>query len=178
MLKSVYDSDEDGVIAVPQTEADMTKAVYDTDNDGKVDAIDEHASTHQDGQTDEINVTGLTGTHQYIDRGVAANPDFTQATLTTDETWNELDLSSIVGAGATFAYIKLSITDATPDLFFGIRKKGVGTTHTIFAVRNQVANIAIFAYAFVPLDENLKAEYMGTNTTFDAIAITVCGWLV
>jgi len=61
MLKSVYDSDEDGVIAVPQTEADMTKAVYDTDDDGKVDAVEEHASLHEDGGTDEIDVTGLVG---------------------------------------------------------------------------------------------------------------------
>lgn len=36
MLKSDYDPDEDGVIAVAQTEADMTKAVYDDDDDGQV----------------------------------------------------------------------------------------------------------------------------------------------
>lgn len=37
MMKSDYDSDEDGVIAVDQTEADMKKSVYDTGDDGVVD---------------------------------------------------------------------------------------------------------------------------------------------
>ena len=61
MLKSVYDSDEDGVIAVAQTEADMTKAVYDTADDGFVDGLKDHAELHEDGGGEEIAVTGLVG---------------------------------------------------------------------------------------------------------------------
>jgi len=61
MLKSVYDPNADGVIAVAQTEADMKKSVYDTDDDAKVDAIDEHASSHEAGGTDEIDATDLVG---------------------------------------------------------------------------------------------------------------------
>ena len=36
MLKSVYDSNLDGVIAVAETEADMKKSVYDGDDDGVI----------------------------------------------------------------------------------------------------------------------------------------------
>ena len=62
MLKSIYDADEDGVIAVAQTEADMTKAVYDTDDDGYVDGLADHAELHEDAGDEEIDVTGLVGT--------------------------------------------------------------------------------------------------------------------
>ena len=36
MLKTTYDPDLDGVVALAQTEADMTKAVYDSDENGKI----------------------------------------------------------------------------------------------------------------------------------------------
>jgi len=36
MTKEVYDPDDDGVIAVAQTEADMKKSVYDPNEDGKI----------------------------------------------------------------------------------------------------------------------------------------------
>jgi len=62
MLKSVYDPNADGVIAAAQTEADMTKAVYDTDDDAKVNEAEPHATSHQDGESDEVDVTGLVGT--------------------------------------------------------------------------------------------------------------------
>lgn len=52
MSKTTYDPNDDGVIAVAQTEADMKKTVYDTDDDGKVE------------NSDYINgVGGLCGKH-------------------------------------------------------------------------------------------------------------------
>ncbi|MBA7647193.1 hypothetical protein ES703_54963 [subsurface metagenome] len=61
MLKSVYDSNNDGVIAVAQTEADMTKAVYDPALADISALLAAHKTQHQNGGTDEINATGLTG---------------------------------------------------------------------------------------------------------------------
>lgn len=61
MLKSTYDPNADGVIALPQTEADMKKSVYDTNDDGVVDSVPTHKTSHQDGGTDEMAVTGLVG---------------------------------------------------------------------------------------------------------------------
>lgn len=40
---------------------DMKKSVYDTNDDGKVDAVEAHATAHEDGGSDEIDATGLTG---------------------------------------------------------------------------------------------------------------------
>jgi len=62
MLKSVYDSDEDGVIAVAQTEADMVKGIYDPVIAVIQALLADHKTRHQSGGTDEIDVTDLTGT--------------------------------------------------------------------------------------------------------------------
>ncbi|MBA7607363.1 hypothetical protein ES703_14522 [subsurface metagenome] len=62
MTKAVYDSNEDGVIAVAQTEADMTKAVYDSIIGALVALAADHSAQHESGGSDALNVTGLTGT--------------------------------------------------------------------------------------------------------------------
>jgi len=61
MLQSVYDPNEDGVIAVAQTQADMTKAVYDPVVAAIQALAAAHKTQHQNGGTDEISATGLTG---------------------------------------------------------------------------------------------------------------------
>jgi len=61
MLKSVYDPNLDGVIALAQTQADMTKAVYDPVVAAIQALAAAHKTQHQNGGTDEINATGLTG---------------------------------------------------------------------------------------------------------------------
>jgi len=62
MLKSVYDPNNDGVLAVAQTQADMTKAVYDLVIDALVALAADHNTQHESGGSDALNVTGLTGT--------------------------------------------------------------------------------------------------------------------
>ena len=83
MLKSVYDPNEDGVLAVAQTEADMKRSVYDANLDGVIAVaqteadmllsvwepiIDSlvahaaaHADQHEDGGSDEVSAWGLEG---------------------------------------------------------------------------------------------------------------------
>jgi len=62
MLRSVYDPNKDGVLAVAQTEADMTKAVYDPTLATIVALLANHSAEHESGGDDEIDVTGLVGT--------------------------------------------------------------------------------------------------------------------
>lgn len=61
MKKSTYDPNNDGVIALAQTEADMTTAVY----GGIIAALQAlaaaHKTQHEDGGSDEIDATGLAG---------------------------------------------------------------------------------------------------------------------
>ena len=62
MLTSVYDPNEDGVIAVAQTEADMEKGDYDSVINALVALAADHNAQHENGGADEIDATGLTGT--------------------------------------------------------------------------------------------------------------------
>jgi len=156
---------------------DMLKSVYDTDDDGYVDGLKDHKELHEDAGDEEILLTNLFGKHLYVDRGDTASPDFTQATLTTNDNWHELDLSDIVDEGATFAYIKVMLKDATPDLIFSMRKAGAETTTIALSARIQVANIFSYFVGFVPMDVNYTIDYWGSNTTWDSISLTVLGWL-
>ena len=61
MLKSVYDPNQDGVIAIAQTEADMKASVYQPQLAAVQALLADHHAQHEDGGTDEIDATGLTG---------------------------------------------------------------------------------------------------------------------
>ncbi|MFX0121491.1 MAG: hypothetical protein ACFFBQ_17535 [Promethearchaeota archaeon] len=61
MRKSVYDPNNDGVIALAQTEADMTSAVYDPVITAIQALLNAHHTRHENGGADEIDATGLTG---------------------------------------------------------------------------------------------------------------------
>lgn len=178
MLKSVYDPDLDGVIATAQTQADMTKAVYDTDDDGKVDAIDEHASSHQDGGSDEIDATGLTGKTKYVQRGDPANLDKSTGNFTTDGNWNDLDLSAIVPAGATQIHLNVFIEDENVNSYLRFREKGNSNARNVLETRTIVADLRHHLDGLVSCDANRVIQYQATNTTFTNIGLVVRGWLI
>jgi len=65
MTKAVYDPDDDGVIAVAQTEADMRKADYDADDDKHVDNPSKYALTvvpSDDIIAEDTSESSMTGT--------------------------------------------------------------------------------------------------------------------
>lgn len=59
MLKSVYDPNDDGVVALAQTEADMTKAVYDPALAAMATLLAAHNTQHQYGGSDAIKLDAL-----------------------------------------------------------------------------------------------------------------------
>jgi len=74
MLKTTYDPNLDGVIAVAETEADMKKSVYDSDADGLIKAPQLYGNTVDGALVDYVVVTD-----KVLDN--VATPDST--TLTT-----------------------------------------------------------------------------------------------
>lgn len=111
-------------------------------------------------------------------RGDPSAVDFTQAVLTTDNTWRDLDLSNIIpqGTKAVLLYVKLTDDAAGSELSF--RKNGNYNAINISTVATQVVNISVYADVFVFCDTNRKIEYKGSNLAFTAISISIKGWLV
>lgn len=110
MYKSVYDPNDDGVIAVAQTQADMTKAVYDPVLNTLVALAASHATQHQNGGSDEISLVGMTlpahkTTHQ---NGGADEIDATGLT--------GIPVGAILGDGGegrTLRHVQIKIDDGS-----------------------------------------------------------------
>jgi len=81
----------------PAGVGDMLKSVYDPDLDGDVDALATHKTSHQDGGSDEIDVTDLSGE------------------LADDQPPKEHPLAGNKHTSATLAQLNAEISDATLD---------------------------------------------------------------
>ena len=112
----------------------------------------------------------------FTDRGDPASNDFSVGDFTTDGTWRDLDLSSIVPEGAIAVAISLRLIDNAVDSEFQLRKNGNSNARNRSVVATQIANVSIWADMIVACDSNRIIEYMGTNTSFSTINIVVKGW--
>jgi len=101
-----------------------------------------HASSHEDGGADEIDLTGLAGGHEYVCRGDPAAHDWTKTTLTQDGNWNDLDCSSLVPAGAAAILFCYHVAHSSANKVFMLRAKGHTNNYNIGAVRTAVGGIA------------------------------------
>ena len=113
----------------------------------------------------------------YVDRGDPATSDFEVGDFTTDAAYHDMDLSSIVPAGAVavLLMIKLQDEDAAGSWLF-FRKNGNTNSSAVAALRTQAVNISNDNTAIVSCDSNRVIEYMAANVTWSVIRITVMGW--
>lgn len=114
--------------------------------------------------------------NKYVDRGDPASWDFD--TFTTDATWRDLDLSSIVPSGATAVHLLVRVQDDAAASEFSLRKNGNSNVVNKSVVSTQVTGIDVYQDCIISLDANAIVEYMGTNTTFTIIRIAVKGWWI
>ena len=122
---------------------------------------------------------GVEVASSFTDRGDPSSADFTQATLTTDGTYRDLDLSGVDGWDSTVkaAVIDLRIRDGAAGNYVALRANGNSNTIALQGQYTQAANVYAWGNLIVPLDENGVCEYAGTNTTFTNVLITVVGWI-
>lgn len=109
------------------------------------------------------------------DIGDSTAVDFTEADLTTDGTWYDLDLSSVIPKGAKWVILAVEVKDnaAASELLF--RKNGYYNDKNVGRIATQVANISTYSDIIVQVDKDGKIEYKGSNLAFTAINITVKG---
>lgn len=137
-----------------------------------------HKTSHQDGQADEIAATGLVGRINLVDRGDPSAYDWTEATLTTDGNYNDLDLSSIIDAGSIAVLLKMRLRHSSTT--WTVRFRNNGNTYELATpgLATQVANQFLETTFIVFCDASRKIEYKATSGTWDDIDLLVLGWFV
>lgn len=159
MFKSTYDSNEDGVIAVAQTEADMKLSTYDPNEDGVI-------------------AVAQTAAVKFVARADPGAYDFDQDDLTVDNDWNDLDLSNIVTAGAAVVILRVRLQATSTGKHFDMRgyeSLGTWTTMRMYSVE---ATRIHSQTVFLPLDSARVVQYNTNNTTFTYIWGVVAGWFI
>lgn len=140
-------------------------------NDATTDVTGAELETLTDG-----SITTLHG--HFVDRGDPAAWDFAVGDLTTDGTWRDLDLSSIVPAGAKAVAIIVGIQDDAVGNTLQLRKNGNSNAVNKSATYTFIANTTITMDCIVACDSNRVIEYYASNTTWTAINIAVKGWWI
>ncbi len=137
-----------------------------------------HASLHQSGGADEINITNLSGGLKYTDRGDPDGFDFTRSDFTTDTTWKELDVSSIVPAGTVFILVHLIINSSTPSAKITFMKNGNTYDDNAAWGKMQVSARQLAQDIFISLDSDRKLTYKADNTSWTLINFVIAGWFI
>lgn len=116
----------------------------------------------------------------FIDRGDPGTNDYTHANLTGDSTWRDMDLSSIIPAGATAVLLRTTMYDESGTgmtLYF--RKNGNSNTINIGGNSVQVITLTNKPEdTLVALDSNRKIEYWLSSTATDSISVNVAGYFM
>ena len=120
----------------------------------------------------------VAGNHKFVDRGDPSTYDFTQAALTTNGVWNDLNLSSIIPKGTVLVLIRASVSDETVGLLLAFRKNGQKNTINASQIRTQQVSMYNSSDMIVACDNQRIIEYAATNTTWTTIQIIVRGWWV
>lgn len=112
----------------------------------------------------------------FVDRGNVTAYDWTQATLTLNDTWVDLDCSSIVPAGAKailFSLIVLHVSAAGK--WMRIKKNGNANDINLGEVRLQVGGVAAVNDITVSCDANRICKYR-SNYAFTTVNLVIRGW--
>lgn len=113
----------------------------------------------------------------WVDRGDPASSDYEAGDLTMDSAWHDLDLSSIVPAGATMVALYVIIQDGATDSQVKFRKNGNSNVINRAQIRTQVVNGSIDGNMIVHCDQNRVIEYF-INATLTICTIIVTGWYI
>lgn len=109
-------------------------------------------------------------------RGDPTDYDYEKTDFTTDGTWHELDLSSIVPENAKGVTLALRIRTSTINRAASFRRAGQAQPFNSARFTTQVADQVFTGDIIVAVDANRKIEYNFSNITWDLIYVTVKNW--
>jgi len=112
----------------------------------------------------------------YVDRGDTAAYDYVKEDLTIDGAWHDLDLSSIVPAGAKAILLKTSLQSANPGDAIRYRKKGNTNEINVCGCEALRANVLRTRLGITSIDTNRVIEYNADDIAWTALDIVIRGW--
>lgn len=141
----------------------------------------DHASRHESGGDDEIDATGLTGAgHNLVDRGDPSSLDLDVGSMTVDSNWYDWDLSSVVPAGAIAVELRIYQTSDAAARRLLFRKKGNSNELNIIAHKHIVANGTEMWQGKCFCNSARVIQYFvtGASGNWANIGITIRGWWI
>jgi hypothetical protein len=133
----------------------------------------------RDGTVHVCTSAGTPGTWEpatrYEDRGDPSAWDYSLAAFTTDGTWRDKDISSIVGTGKRLVHLYVSVEDDAAGNTFQVRENGNSNAYNVASVRTQVSGVRMDEDLWVLTDSSGVIEYFATNTTWSDIDVVVRG---
>lgn len=106
-----------------------------------------------------------------------ANADFTQATINSASSWEDLSLAAIVPAGAGAVLMTVTGVSNSGTKMIQFRANGDATANNKPALRTQVATAYSTSHVIVRCDANRVIEYY-QSAVFDGLQVTVDGWWI
>lgn len=113
----------------------------------------------------------------FVDRGDPSAADYNAASLTKNGSWHDLDLSSVVPAGATSVLLRVTVNHSLAEKSINFRKNGNTNSVNVAGVINPVAGVSNVQDIVVAVDSNRVIEYNAvSNATWNTLDIVIAGW--
>lgn len=113
----------------------------------------------------------------FVDRGDPSSVDFAVGDFTKDDTWRDLDLSSIVPAGAKGIIITCDIVGSATNQPAKFRKKSNSNTYNVLKGYVGAGGGRDSIYGVVFCDVDRVIQYL-MNSGLSQADFTVCGWYI
>lgn len=114
----------------------------------------------------------------YSDRGDPVVFDFTLTDFTTDGTWRDLDLSSIIPANSKAVIVKITAQAGTVNYTINFRRKGNTNEINTGKFTLNIKDAPTSTELIIPCDTDRKIQYNAQNGAFDVINFVIKGWLI
>lgn len=112
----------------------------------------------------------------YIYRGDPANVDYTQATLTQDGAWHDLNLSALVPEHAKAVDVSILFINTANAKVGWFKRKGQANDRNASVISSHSPNQPQAQDLTIALDTNRTCEYKFDADGWTYIALTVKGW--
>ena len=159
-----------------QLNAKVSDATLDKTTDTRTPAS--HAASHELGQADVIDCTGLGSGLEIVLGADPTDWHFDVNDLTTNGAWQSLNCGALVPEGAKAILVRFLLTDDTVGAFFELRSPDTENNYNVVHQNTQVAAVQANGQAIVFCDSSRIIEYRAQDVSWTSIYIVIMGWFI